>query len=275
MPVLKRGSSGTQVSNLQQRLNELGFDPNGFDGKFGPGTEAAVIAFQKANGLEADGKVGPNTLAALNLNPAGGNVPDSTSNGGGTNGSGPLTLTEDDYKEAAELLNCEVAAIKAVAEVESGGEGFLPDGRPKILFERHQFRKFTNGEFDATHPGISNKKARGYGPAGAHQWDRFNEAAALNRTAAIKAASWGKFQVMGFNFAHSGFDTLEDFHAAMLKNEAEHLKACCRFITINKLDRALRNHDWVTFARGYNGEGFRENKYDEKLAAAFRKHSNN
>jgi len=39
MPVLKKGSSGPQVKNLQQRLKELGFDPNGVDGKFGPGTQ--------------------------------------------------------------------------------------------------------------------------------------------------------------------------------------------------------------------------------------------
>jgi two-component sensor histidine kinase len=50
-------------------------------------------------------------------------------------------LTEEDYKRAARRLGCSVAAIKAVAEVEAPGSGFLPDGRPKILFERHIFRR--------------------------------------------------------------------------------------------------------------------------------------
>src|SRR5580765_1466059 len=65
MPTLQRGSSGPDVHALQQRLSDLGFDPNGIDGVFGPGTEAAVRAFQQAKGLSVDGKVGPQTNAAL------------------------------------------------------------------------------------------------------------------------------------------------------------------------------------------------------------------
>lgn len=65
MPVLKKGSSGPDVLTLQTTLKQLGFDPNGVDGMFGPGTQAAVIAFQKAKGLTPDGIVGPMTMAAL------------------------------------------------------------------------------------------------------------------------------------------------------------------------------------------------------------------
>lgn len=65
MPVLKRGSSGPDVLTLQSTLKQLGFDPNGVDGMFGPGTEAAVKAFQQSKGLTPDGMVGPNTMAAL------------------------------------------------------------------------------------------------------------------------------------------------------------------------------------------------------------------
>ncbi len=67
MPTLQRGSSGPDVQALQQRLSDLGFDPNGIDGNFGPGTEKAVRDFQQTNGLDVDGKVGPNTRAALQL----------------------------------------------------------------------------------------------------------------------------------------------------------------------------------------------------------------
>ena len=65
MPVLKLGSSGPDVKALQQQLKDLGFDPNGTDGNFGPGTKKAVLAFQQSKGLQTDGVVGPGTQAAL------------------------------------------------------------------------------------------------------------------------------------------------------------------------------------------------------------------
>lgn len=80
MPVLKQGSSGPDVTSLQQKLKALGFDPNGTDGNFGPGTRRAVIAFQQSKGLQADGIAGPATLAALdNASASDGATTDSTS----------------------------------------------------------------------------------------------------------------------------------------------------------------------------------------------------
>jgi putative chitinase len=67
MTVLKLGSSGPDVSTLQDRLSELGFTPGATDGQFGPATQAAVMAFQQSQGLLADGVVGPRTAAALGL----------------------------------------------------------------------------------------------------------------------------------------------------------------------------------------------------------------
>jgi putative chitinase len=67
MANLKEGSSGADVKDLQQRLKDEGFDPGLIDGKFGPGTEAALMAFQKSGGLSADGIAGPKTLSALGL----------------------------------------------------------------------------------------------------------------------------------------------------------------------------------------------------------------
>src|SRR5258708_30334745 len=65
MPTLRQGSSGSDVTNLQQKLKDLGFDTKGVDGNFGPGTRDAVIAFQQSKGLQADGIAGSATLAAL------------------------------------------------------------------------------------------------------------------------------------------------------------------------------------------------------------------
>lgn len=62
---LKKGASGANVVELQRALAREGFDPGKVDGKFGPATERAVKAFQRARGLEADGIAGRLTQAAL------------------------------------------------------------------------------------------------------------------------------------------------------------------------------------------------------------------
>ena len=64
-PTLKEGSKGIAVRGLQRRLNEAGYDAGEIDGLFGAQTEAAVKAFQEANGLDADGIVGPQTWDRL------------------------------------------------------------------------------------------------------------------------------------------------------------------------------------------------------------------
>jgi putative chitinase len=65
--MLRLNSSGPEVTALQQALQAAGFSPGAIDGSFGPGTEAAVLAFQRSEGIAADGVVGPNTASALGL----------------------------------------------------------------------------------------------------------------------------------------------------------------------------------------------------------------
>ena len=67
---LKKGSTGSAVKTLQRRLRDLGYYSGSIDGDFGDSTAAAVRAFQKANGLDVDGKVGSRTLAKLNSSTA-------------------------------------------------------------------------------------------------------------------------------------------------------------------------------------------------------------
>jgi putative chitinase len=120
MPTLKLGSSGPDVKDLQQKLKNLGFDPNGTDGNFGPGTEKAVRAFQQAKGLGVDGKVGPGTLAALDA--AGGAAPISTGGeavGGSTSastGAAPATATAPNLNLAALAGKVPQAVIDQIPE---------------------------------------------------------------------------------------------------------------------------------------------------------------
>lgn len=76
--MLRRGSKGAEVRALQERLIALGHLTGAADGDFGPMTEAAVKAFQTANGLTADGIVGPRTQAVLDASGSGPPAPTPT-----------------------------------------------------------------------------------------------------------------------------------------------------------------------------------------------------
>ena len=180
----------------------------------------------------------------------------------------PAPLREHDYNRAAARLRCPVAAVCAVAAIESAGRGFLPDRRPKILFERHVFHRETAGRYDAAHPRISDPAPGGY-LGGAREYDRLEEALGLDRKAALRSASWGKFQIMGFNHALAGEPDLERFVARMVSGEPAQLDCFVAFIEARGLAGALRDCDWPAFARGYNGPGFARGGYDRRLARAY------
>lgn len=184
-----------------------------------------------------------------------------------------LPLHQEGMTEVVDRLQITVAELWAVLTVETRGCGFLPDRRPMILFERHIFSRETDHQFDSEHPDISNRKAGGYGPGGAAQYDRLHRALALDRRAALRSASWGIGQLMGFNAEISGYGNVEEMVAAMLISENHQLLGMAGEIAHNRLDRALRAHDWAAFARGYNGPEYMKNSYDTRLAAAYQKYT--
>lgn len=173
----------------------------------------------------------------------------------------PEALADQDYEAAAETLGCEKQLIKAFAEVESSGYGFLKfsdnDWRPKILFEALWFHKLTNGAYDKTHPNISSSVwDRSLYHYGTKEYARLDEACALNRAAGLQAASWGKFQIMGFNYRICGFSKLQDFVNAMYLSEQDHLQAFVAFIKSKPvLLAALQKKDFEAMALYYNGSG--------------------
>lgn len=193
-----------------------------------------------------------------------------------------MKLSDADFLNAAADLRVPVAAVKAVAEVESRGSGFLPDGRPTVLFERHiMFRRVRDKlglpkaeALAKQHPDLISTTPGGY-LSPTKEPDRMGRAADLiDRDCALESASWGAFQIMGFHWKTLGYARLQDFVNAMYRSEAGHLDAFVRFIKANPaLVKALREQNWPAFARGYNGPAFAVNKYDTKLAAAFNRHS--
>jgi hypothetical protein len=178
-------------------------------------------------------------------------------------------LSDADYQRAADLLGVEVATIKAVVKIEAAGRGFLTDGRPKILFERHWFWKLTPKPVSKTRPDLSNPKAGGY-QGGAREWDRLDEAIEFDRRAALQSASWGLGQIMGFNYKVAGYNDIETFVEAMHHSEGKQLDAMITFIKSHpRMALALHSHNWAAFAKAYNGPLYKRYQYDTKLAQAF------
>lgn len=183
-------------------------------------------------------------------------------------------LTEERMAEAAQDLGVEVAALKAIAKVESGGAGFDAQGRPKILYERQVFARCCTpkGRFNGTHGDISAPTGYGRGNYGSaeSQWTKLARAFQLEPDAALKACSWGTFQILGENHKSSGFPDVRSFVAEMFASPAGHLRALARFIRANpRIHNGLKNLQWDEVARGYNGPGYKEFSYDTKMAKAY------
>jgi hypothetical protein len=177
-------------------------------------------------------------------------------------------LSDAGFTACCQLLGTEAAELWTVVSVETRGCGFLKDGRAAILFERHVFHRLTNGQFDAAHPSISSATPGGY-LGGTQEYNRLNEAIALDRDAALRSASWGIGQIMGFNADAAGFASVEDMVSAMQASEDQQLTGTANFLRSSNLDKPLAQHDWTAFARGYNGPNFQINHYDARLQSAF------
>jgi hypothetical protein len=181
-------------------------------------------------------------------------------------------LTEQDFQDAAKFLGVEVAAVKAVAEVESGKRGgFCPDDFPVTLFEGHIFYRYTKGRFAESHPTICYERwtREYYGKTWTDERIRLDMAVKLEREAGLMSASWGVFQIMGFNFAVCGCIHVQQFVNRMCHSEREQGKLFIEYLIQNQLVSALREHRWHDFARRYNGPGYMKNDYAGKLQRAY------
>ncbi|QVD49203.1 peptidoglycan hydrolase [Xanthomonas phage vB_XciM_LucasX] len=263
--LLKLNDRGDAVKDIQAKL---GLTADGF---FGPKTEAAVKAFQQKNGLGADGIVGPATLTKLGLQEE--------------KVVSARTLTKEDYVYGGEFLKCHPGMVHALAMKETNGAAFLSDGRTKILFERHQFYKrfpivrkpgqtqagllAERNTIAAANPDICNATRGGY-KGGAAEYDRLARAQKFSDTAALESASWGQFQVMGFNAVPIGYPTVQEFARLMQQGVDQHLIALCRFIQATpKALKGIRTQDFAMLAGAYNGPAYHENKYDTDLKKYF------
>ena len=108
---------------------------------------------------------------------------------------------------------------------------------------------------------------------GLAEHDRLERAKHIHEEAALESASWGLFQIMGYHYENLNYPTIENFVSRMSRHERNHLEAFGRYVVANNLVRYLKNLEWESFARRYNGSGYKKNKYHIKLAKAYAKYS--
>ena len=188
--------------------------------------------------------------------------------------------TASEITKVASEFGIEPAAMLAVAEVESGGAVLAAiDGRqvPLIRFEGHYFDRRLSGDglANARTAGLASPRAGAIvNPASqAARWRMVERAAAIDCKAAYESTSWGLGQVMGAHWAWLGFADVGALVAEAREGAAGQARLMARFIAKSGLAEALRKRDWETFARGYNGPGFRKHAYHARLAAAYRRHA--
>lgn len=175
-----------------------------------------------------------------------------------------------DFDAVARRLGVEAAAVRAVVQIESAGAGFGDGGRPLILFEPVIFSQLTGGRYDATHPNLSQSSPRAGGlpRTQAERWARLTEAYGLDPEAALKATSWGLFQIGGRDYALAGFSSVFAMVEDMAQSEARQLAAFEQLVRSRDLADELRNRDWASFARVYNGVAGSEN-YGRLMGEAY------
>lgn len=191
------------------------------------------------------------------------------------------SLTDDDFNQVSRILDCELAALKAVQQVKTGDRGdFFVPGKLAILFEGYIFwnqlkkRGFNPADYVTGNETILYSKwSMQYYKGGMGEYDRLEQARKINREAADASISWGMFQIMGFNYVACGEESVESFVESMCESEYRQLLLFVNFIKNNPpMLRALQSKDWDKFAKCYNGPAYAQNRYDVKLVEAYQKY---
>lgn len=176
------------------------------------------------------------------------------------------------FQKIATRLRAPLAHVLAFDDVESSGEGFWDiDGErlPSVRFEGHHFGRLTGHRFAAVRPDLSHRSWQPEKAARTHEgaWRQVRDAMALDDDAAKAATSWGRMQVMGFNWRGLRYPSVDAFVESMATDEGQ-LEAFARYIEADPvLHRAVIKGDWQTIEDRYNGGGY-GGKYARKMKAA-------
>lgn len=237
---LRQGAAGRAVRMLQARM---GLSQTGV---FTTIMAEALAAYQQRRGLVADGVYGPATNRAMTQRSA---------------------QAVDDI---ANSLSVRPDVLRAVLAVEAVGDGFLDNGLPKLLLERHKvWAMSTPGQREQMAHDVCDPQRGGY-LGGSREWGRYTQVAAvIGEPAAAACCSWGLPQIMGSNYELCGAPDVMTFAADMALNENAQLSLWSVFLRKSpSMVQAMRTRDWRTLARLYNGPG-NVDVYAAKLGAAY------
>ncbi len=174
--ILKQGSSGGEVREVQRRLKNWGYYSGSVDGVFGKGTRAAVIAFQKKNGLTADGVVGKSTYKALGMMDSynllvqnGSGSSSSTSGLNGYSSAEVYLLARTIYAEGRGEPYTGQVAIGAVVLNRVRSKQF-PNTISGVVYQKHAFTAVSDGQINLTPNETAMRAAKdainGWDPTG-------------------------------------------------------------------------------------------------------------
>jgi hypothetical protein len=156
-------------------------------------------------------------------------------------------------KKVAADFGFEDSVMLAFIQVETGGRGFdQKTGKIIIQFEPSWFKKKApyapSGLWSVNKVDVQEK-----------EWPAFNNAFKLNPDAAMKSTSIGLGQIMGFHYERLGFETVGDMWDHAKESLENQIWQIAKFIdTDRNLKNAIKNKDWFTIAKIYNGAGFME-----------------
>ena len=176
--VLKTGSSGGEVKEVQRRLKLWGYYKGTVDGQFGAGTKSAVIAFQKKNGLTADGVVGKSTYKALGMTKSYNLLVEQAGSAGSSGASGSVNgFTSSDVYLLARTIHAEGRGEPYTGQVAIGAvilnrvrSASFPNTISGVVYQKNAFTAVTDGQINLTPNETAMKAARdainGWDPTG-------------------------------------------------------------------------------------------------------------
>ncbi len=193
----------------------------------------------------------------------------------------PMWLSEADIRLFASETGLEVAAVKAVIDIETGRshKAFWAVGKPIINFDRFVFKQMADKNkinlepYQESHALVFNKAVYSdYSQQQRVEQERLDCAMTIDTVTAIEGTFWGMFQIGGFNWKRCKTASPQQFVELMSRSALDQLELFGALLENSSMMRYLKNLDWEEFAFRYNGPGYKKHNYHGRLNAAYLRH---